>query len=215
LHGPLKKSLIGRTLREFATNSVYRNAVFGYTAYTFTLGGFATWCPKYAAAVRGMELSKANYMLGIITVVAGVGGTLAGGTLATRLLLKNGKRGPVWLMVMSSFLATPFAFAAFFSPTVMGFSVCLAIAQFALFMGHSPVNVVIVEAVPFYIRATALALTTFVIHILGDLISPPLVGKIADLKDLETGVLILPAALILCTWFWWLTYRAVSQQATA
>jgi len=202
-------SIIKRTLREFIGNPIYRNAVFGYTAYSFTLGGFASWCPKYAVAVRGMELSRANYLIGIITVVAGVGGTLVGGAWASRLLARFGKTGPVKLMVGSSLLATPFAFSAFFTPTPTGFFAALAVTQFVLFMGHSPVNVVIVEAVPFYIRATALALTTFIIHILGDLISPPLVGYIADIKNLQTGILVLPAALIVCTWFWWRTHQAI------
>jgi hypothetical protein len=39
-----------------------------------------------------------------------------------------------------------------------------------------PINVVIVSAVPAGVRAMAMAVSIFVIHALGDAISPPMIG---------------------------------------
>jgi sugar phosphate permease len=203
------QSIIKTTIKEFWSNKTYHNAVFGYTAFTFCLGGFASWCPKYSVAVKGMELAKANFYIGLMTVGAGVGGTLLGGFLAGRLRRLKGNKGPSALMVISSVLAIPFTFACFLASGNFGFFVCLGISQFLLFVSHSPVNVIIVESIPFFIRGTALALTTFVIHILGDLISPPLIGWIADNWSLQAGMMVLPTSLFFVVYFWGQTFRQI------
>ena len=53
---------------------------------------------------------------------------------------------------------------------------------------------VIVSAVPAGVRAMAMAVSIFVIHALGDAISPPLIGLLADARGLALAVLIVPAA---------------------
>ena len=49
------------------------------TAMTFAVGGLAAWVPTYLVRVRGMELARANLAFGLLTLISGVGGTLAGG----------------------------------------------------------------------------------------------------------------------------------------
>src|SRR5438309_2679108 len=44
------------TLNGFSRNRPYVGTVLGYAAYTFGLGGFAFWMPKYLEQIRGMEL---------------------------------------------------------------------------------------------------------------------------------------------------------------
>src|SRR5207248_1186574 len=66
---------VGATLRAFSRNFAYIGTVLGSAAYTFALGGFAFWMPEYLARVRGVELSRANFIVGTVTVVSGLGGT--------------------------------------------------------------------------------------------------------------------------------------------
>jgi MFS transporter, Spinster family, sphingosine-1-phosphate transporter len=51
-------------------------------------------------------------------------------------------------------------------------------------------------------RATAVALSIFSIHVLGDLPSPPLIGWISDHSALDRAVLIVPVAVLLCGAIW-------------
>ena len=48
-----------------------------------------------------------------------------------------------------------------------------------VFLGNGPVNAVLVNLVPAYLRTTALGLVVVIIHVLGDGISLPLVGAIS------------------------------------
>ena len=56
------------------------------TAMTFAVGGLAAWVPTYLVRVRGMGLAEANLVFGLLTLVSGLGGTIAGGWLGDRLL---------------------------------------------------------------------------------------------------------------------------------
>ena len=54
------------------------------------------------------------------------------------------------------------------------------LALFFLLLNTGPLNAAIVNSVGAPIRATAIAVNVFVIHILGDVPSPPLIGYISD-----------------------------------
>ena len=54
------------------------------------------------------------------------------------------------------------------------------VAEFFLFFNTGPTNTILANVVHPAIRATAFALNILIIHTLGDAISPPLVGAIAD-----------------------------------
>src|SRR5262249_45254287 len=69
------------TLRGFAHNFAYSGTVLGYAAYTFALGGLSYWLPAYLKEVRGLDLASGNFIVGSVTVLAGLGGTFAGGYL--------------------------------------------------------------------------------------------------------------------------------------
>ena len=62
----------------------YRATVLGYCAYTFAIGGFAFWAPKYLHVHYGLETGRGSMIFGAITVVAGGTGTLLGGWLGDR-----------------------------------------------------------------------------------------------------------------------------------
>ena len=51
----------------------------------------------------------------------------------------------------------------------------------------APLNAAVVNSVGAHIRATAIAVNLFTIHLLGDAFSPTLVGFISDRSSLQTG----------------------------
>jgi hypothetical protein len=80
----------------------------------------------------------------------------------------------------------------------------LAAAMFFLFLSTGPVNTLILETVPINLRASAMAVSIFMIHLFGDMWSPEIVGRLADSSggDLQKAVLILPVMLLVASVLW-------------
>ncbi len=185
------------TIRALLRNFAYAGTVLGYAAYTFGLGGLAYYLPTYFERVRGMELSAANTLVGAVTVVAGLAGTFAGGYLGDRLSTRL-TNGQLWICGISSIAAIIPTWLTLTSSTYLWFFA----AEFLLFLSTGPVNVVIVNVVPASARAMAMALSIFAIHLLGDAISPLIIGKLADLHGLAWAVLIVPIAIAVSGLLW-------------
>jgi MFS transporter, Spinster family, sphingosine-1-phosphate transporter len=189
------------TLRAFSRNFSYTGTVLGYAAYTFAVSGLAFWMPAYLESVRGIELARANLLVGGVTVVAGLGGTAMGGYLGDVLATRM-KHGQLWLCGFSSLGGVVPTWLALTIPTAPAYVVWLFIAEFFLFLSTGPVNVVIVSVVPIASRAMAMAVSIFVIHLLGDSISPPVIGALADQITLSRAILIVPAVVALSGVLW-------------
>jgi MFS family permease len=197
---PVKPNL-GQFLALF-TNRDYQLVVWGYVANTFALGAFSFWGPTFLEQMHGMSTLKADAFFGAVIVVAGFGGTMIGGFLGTAWQ-KRTHAGYALLLTVSIFLAVPASFIALWTASAgmaMGF---LAAAIFLIFLGTGPVNTLILETVPVNLRASAMALSIFMIHLFGDMWSPEVVGRLADhWNDLRKAVLVLPGALLVCAIFW-------------
>ena len=79
--------------------------------------------------------------------------------------------------------------------------------MFLLFLCTGPLNTLILETVPVRMRASAVAMSIFSIHMFGDLWSPKFIGYLSDRSgDLQRACLwTLPGALVVSAVFWcWL-----------
>ncbi len=176
----------------------YLLVVIGYTAYTFALGAFAHWGPTFLHRVHGVAVENAGTFFGAVLVVAGLVGTMIGGFAATAWQKRN-RAGYAWTLGLSVIVAVPLSFAAFLSSQTIWSMTFMAMAMFFLFLSTGPVNTLILETVPVNLRASAMALSIFTIHLFGDMWSPEIVGRIADASNgnLQRAVLILPGVLLL------------------
>jgi len=198
----------------------YRDAVLGYVAYTFGLGAFAAWAPTYLEARLALPLPTADFWLGVTLAVTGFAGTLVGGVLADRWPGPDRIVANLGLCAVSTALAAPFALATLLAGSPTGFFAATAAAEFLLFVSTAPVNAALLDAVPRDLRASAMATSIFAIHLFGDFVSPPAIGRISDLlrasapgatnagDSLRTAMLVLPAALALGAALWWRGARA-------
>jgi len=181
----------------------YMLVVLGYTAYTFALGAFGHWGPTFLHRAHGVAVDKAGEFFGAVLVVAGLVGTMIGGFAATAWQKRN-PAGYAWTMGLSVLAGVPLAFGAFLSgSTVLSMS-CMAGAMFFLFLSTGPVNTLILQTAPVNLRASAMAVSIFTIHLFGDMWSPEIVGRLADSfgGNLQKALLILPFALIVAAGLW-------------
>ena len=195
------------TYRRLLGNRCYALTVLGYAAYTFAVGGLGAWMPAFLERVRGMPKAQATVSFGAIVIVTGFIGTFAGGWLGD-YCLRHTRQAYLWLCGMSMLLATPFVWAALTTAAPTAYALYMVIAQFLIFLSTGPINAALVNMVSPFERASAIALSVFAIHLLGDVISPPIIGAISDISSLGEAVKIVPAAVFVSGVVWCLAARA-------
>jgi MFS transporter, Spinster family, sphingosine-1-phosphate transporter len=167
-------------------NPAFLTATFGLAALTFAMGGISAWVPEFLRREAGYSVSGASQIVGAITVVDGIAGTLVGGWIAQRWLRTN-HRALYLLSFWSVALTLPFGALVFFGPSRWVVP-SLAAAEFFLFLNTGPLNTAIVNSVSARVRATAVGLNLFIIHCFGDTFSPWIIGAISDRTNLHIGL---------------------------
>jgi MFS transporter, Spinster family, sphingosine-1-phosphate transporter len=167
-------------------NSAFLTATFGLATLTFAMGGISAWMPDFLRRIAGFSVSGASQVVGAITVVDGIAGTLVGGLIAQRWLRTN-HRALYLLSFWSVALTLPCGALVFFGPTAWAVPSLFA-AEFFLFLNTGPLNAAIVNSVSAQVRATAVGLNLFIIHCFGDTFSPQIIGAISDRTNLRIGL---------------------------
>jgi sugar phosphate permease len=178
-------------------------------AMTFALGGMAYWVPTFLARQRRMALDEANALFGGLTVASGLLGTFLGGWLGDRLLKRTDK---AYLLVSGwgMILAVPFVYVGFTATDRWLYLPALFVAEVLVFLNTGPANAVIVSVVLPEVRATAIALSIFAFHLLGDVPSPILIGRISDWTgDLGRALLLTSVAIFVSGIFYLWGARSV------
>lgn len=182
-------------------NRIYRLTVLGYTAGTFALGGISFWMPTFLTRERGFSESDAAIVFGLVVGVASFIGSLGGGWLAD-WLLRWSKHAYLWLAGLTTLLAVPFCMLALVAPQRPVLLTAIFFSAMLLVSSTGPINVMLVNVVPAHMRGAAIALCTVSIHLLGDALSPPLIGSISDHSSLGRALLIVPVAVAVAGVIW-------------
>ena len=185
----------------------YGLLLLGFAAYTFGLGGLGFWMPTFLEQVRGISPDTATVGFGAVVIVTGFFGTLAGGWLGDWCLQRS-PQGYLWFSALTTLAAAPVAMLALSAPAPLVYYPAIVVAELLLFMSTGPVNAAIANMVSPYERASAMALSIFAIHLLGDVPSPPLIGHLAVAGSLARAVMIVPVALAIAGVIWLLCARA-------
>jgi Sugar phosphate permease len=187
--------------RDLLRNRPFILAALGYGAYTFALGGLAFWMPAFLERVRGMPRSEATVTFGVIALGTGFVGTFAGGWLGD-LFLKRSKQSYLWVSGIATLLAAPATFVAVSNSHRGVYLTAIVIAEVLIFVSTGPVNSAIINAVKPGERATALGLSVLVMHLVGDIPSPPLIGLVSDHTSLERAFMLVPLAILVAGGTW-------------
>jgi MFS family permease len=176
------------TIIGLARNPAFLTATLGMAAMTFSLGGILVWIPQFLYSERHYSLEAANFIFGIIVVVDGILASLSGGWLGDYLLRRI--RGSYYLVsALGMAFGIPFMIVGLFSAG-RAMVPAIAVAAFFLLLNTSPLNAAVINSVGANIRATAIAVNIFIIHILGDILSPTMMGWVADRRSLQTAFIL-------------------------
>ncbi len=191
------------TYKRLMHNKPYVLTVLGYAAYTFAVGGLAVWMPAFLERSRGIPRSDATISFGTIVVITGFIGTFVGGWLGD-YCARYSRQAYLWLSAIATLIAAPFVWVALTTASHSLYLVCMVVGQLLLFLSTGPLNAAIVNLVAAGERASAIALEVFAIHLLGDALSPPLIGALSDAFSLAQAVRIVPFAVVIggCIWAW-------------
>ena len=187
--------------RELARYPSYIFNVASQTIYTFALGGLAAWMPTYFFRVRGIPLAKASVIFGGIVCLAGFLGTIMGGQLCDAVARRT--RVAAFLVPGLSLVASaPFTWLAILSPSPAIFWPAMFVTLMLLFVNTGPLNAAMTNVLPPAVRARGFGLSTMSIHLLGDALSPVLIGLASGsiglrLPVVATGLLPVAAGLVL------------------
>ena len=184
----------------------YMLVVLGYAAYTFALGGLAVWMPNFLERVHNIPAVQATTTFGAIVVVTGFLGTFAGGWLGD-YWQKSSRQAYLWMSGWITLVAAPLTFLSLTAASPSWYYPAIVVAELLLFMSTGPINSAIANLVSPAERASAFALSMFVIHLLGDVPSPWLIGRLSDLTSLGKAVLIVPAAVVVSGIVWLIAAR--------
>jgi MFS family permease len=194
-------------------NKPYVLTILGYAAYTFAVGGLAVWMPAFLERARGIPRSEATVSFGAIVVITGFIGTFVGGWLGD-YCAKYSRQAYLWLSAIATLVAAPFVWLALTTNSHTVYLASMVWAQLCLFLSTGPINAAIINLVSATERATAIAVGVFAIHLLGDALSPPLIGALSDHFSLAQAVKIVPFAVVIGGCIWCLAARAQARAST-
>jgi len=187
--------------RDLYRNRQYLLTCLGYGAYTFALGGLGVWTPAFLERVRGLPRHEATVTFGSIVLITGFAGTFIGGWLGD-YALRWTKEAYLWVCGISALIAAPLALVAFTHPDRRVYLPMMVLAEIFIFASTGPVNSAIVNLVSPGERASAVALSIFIMHAVGDVPSPPLIGYLSDVTSLGKAFLVVPVAILICGLIW-------------
>jgi MFS family permease len=186
----------------------------GMTAMTFAIGGIGFFMPRYLVEVAKLDPAKATPIFGGITAIAGLFATLAGGIAGDKLRARF--PGSYFLVSAGGMLlGFPLSLLMLVTP----FPACwvvMFLAVFCLFFNTGPSNTIIANVTPPTVRATAFAANIFVIHLLGDTISPPVIGWVSKHWGMRAGFAVVSVMMLLggLVWFWGARFLQRDTQAS-
>lgn len=201
--------------------------VLGMTAMTFVMGGIINWMPEYMLdreVVEGQAgpidkndmkqkekaLEPISKNMGIVIILSGLFSTIFGAWLADRLQ----KRYPGAYFMVSSvgmFLGFGFFLGVLFVPLAYAwYMVFLAVC--CLFLNTGPTNTILANVVHPAMRQMAVAICILVIHTFGDVISPSIIGALAEnFGGLKQAFLMISGLIVVAGILWWMGARHLEE----
>ncbi len=156
-------------------------AIFAGFSILATLGyGTFMWVPTFFRRVHGWDYAQAGYVYGLIVLVFGTGGVLAGGWITDRLLRRGVRDANLRVALVSALVLLPFAVGFPLAPSG---TLAVALLIPASLLGSMPFGVGLAALpviTPNSMRAQVTALYLFVANVVSLGFGPVLVALFTD-----------------------------------
>ncbi|MCX7569856.1 MFS transporter [Tumebacillus sp. DT12] len=194
---------IGQLLR----NRPYFYTALGYAGISFAFGAIVLWVPTFFERSMGYSLADATMLSGALQVGAGLLGAPIGGWVGD-FWQKRNPRGRLYTLVLSMLLSAAFLWAGL----LLGSLVCFFFSAFFMLWHVGVASAVIFDVTDRSVWNTASAVAMFLMHALGDIPSPVIVGWISDRTSLFTAFSLLPISMLLASLFFYMASRTLGIQ---
>jgi MFS family permease len=199
-----RKGMTWRDYRILLRTPSFVLDTLGMTAMSFGMGALAWWIPDYLEVHQVPDLFHlgARTVFGMITALAGLGGTVIGGMVGDRLRVRL--PGSYFLVSGAGLLlSAPCVVLFLVMPFPWAWCMIFA-AVFFMFVNTGPTNTILANVVHPVMRPAAFALNILVIHALGDVISPPIIGTVSGFWGNWVGFGVVSAFLAAggVLWLW-------------
>jgi MFS transporter, Spinster family, sphingosine-1-phosphate transporter len=174
-------------------NPLLSYVLWGGVITAFSAGALIVWMPQFVTDVRLFRPRDAGIYIGAVGVSGGLLGVVTGSYLADWLQARWAW-GRMATIGTGLILSCPFVTLSLYTTNHMAMMTYFFLGIFLMVWYTGPIIAVIHDVVPSDVKATAQALYVLLIHLLGDTFSPALVGKLADLHNLQAALL-LPAVI--------------------
>ena len=179
----------------------------GMTCMTFAMGGIAVWMPYYLEHRPGAH-SYPTTMFGGVLLVTGLLGTLLGGLAGDKL---RGRFSGSYFLVSGVPMLIGFPLVwAMTHASFPGIWIYIFFACFCLFFNTAPSNTILANVTHPSMRSAGYALNILIIHALGDVLSPFLIGLISDKYNMDVAFRVVAIMFLLSgvLWIWGAKYLA-------
>ncbi len=192
-------------IREFLSKPSIIFTYFGIAAVVFVTTSLITWLSTYFQKVRLIPQDKAGTMASAVMVLALVGAPLGG--ILTDKWRKTKINARLFLPVISSAISAVLLFLAltFFRGTLQ--FATLLIMGITIMMFIAGASAVTQDVIHPGLRATSYAIAVVVQNLLGASAAPLVVGTIYDNSNIQRALSILPFALLIGAFMFYLGSR--------
>jgi len=179
---------IKKKIKTIFKNGIWWAVTISYAFFTFTIGAINTWLPTYIkSSFPEIDYEKSQIELGLVFLFA----SLAGGIILSYPIKFCMKRNQEDLTKLNALFSNIYLIVSIF-PLIFGlylkvkWNIFLFIVFLFIFSvtGTSlPINWLILNIIPENCKNYSISLSIAVIHIIGDIPSPIIVGKIWDYTE--------------------------------
>jgi sugar phosphate permease len=178
-----------------------RAAILSQTVLYFVLASNAFWLPTLLTRRFGLSVSRAGLLAGVVLVLGGLIGTLAGGWIADRMARKD-PAAYLQVGIAGFLIGAVFIVISLVAPLNIGpipiFIPAFLITVVALYLNSGPFTAVSQNVVSPALRASSVTMLLFVSHVFGDSHSTFDIGFLSDrIGSLQTALLITSPTLLI------------------